>query len=110
MISKFDELIKKAKENGKITENVWCALIHLEVWNSLTSCGVSAFDIGTALGVFFSTLNEGSFHKNVIMFDNVSSVKQLNGSFSEMLTQIPYNAMGGTNFQSVVDEICRIRR
>ena len=105
----FDELIKKAKENGKITENVWCALDTSGSMGSLTSCGVSAFDIGTALGVFFSTLNEGSFHKNVIMFDNVSSVKQLNGSFSEMLTQIPYNAMGGTNFQSVVDEICRIR-
>jgi hypothetical protein len=55
-------------------------------------------------------MNEGAFHKNVIMFDNTSRVKQLSGSFSEMWDQIPYDAMGSTNFQSVVDEIVRIRK
>ena len=35
-----------------------------------------------SLGIYFSTLNEGAFHKNVIMFDSTSRVKQLSGSFT----------------------------
>ena len=108
----FNALIEKAKADGKITENVWCALDTSSSmsWTQHTHANVTALDICMSLGIFFSTLNDGAFHKNVIMFDSTSRIKQLSGEFCDMMSQIPYNAMGGTNFQSVVDEIVRVRR
>lgn len=105
----FDSLIETAQKDSIIKENVWCALDTSGSMRWAFNGKVTAMDICLSLGVYFSTLNKGAFHKNVIMFDNKSYVKQLNGSFTEMLSQIPMNAMGGTNFQSVVDEICNIR-
>lgn len=109
----FDELIKKAEADGKITDNVWCALDTSGSMGIQVIPGTSAFDICVSLGVFFATLNKGAFHKNVIMFDNVSHVKQLpDAGFCDMVANI-YNsatAWGSTNFQSVVDEIVRIRK
>lgn len=106
----FDSLIETAKANGKITEKTWAALDTSGSMGVRTSADVTALDICMSLGIFFSTLNEGAFHKNVIMFDNTSNVLKLEGNFCDMMSQIPMDAMGGTNFQSVVDEICRIRR
>lgn len=111
----FENLIKNGKaDNGAINGNVWCAL---DTSGSMC-CRISrdseltAYDVCVSLGIYFSTLNEGAFNKNVIMFDNESQIMQLNGTFSEMYNQI-YNsstAWGGTNFQSIIDEIVRIRR
>lgn len=108
----FENLVLTGKKNGgAITGNVWCALDTSGSMNStIPGSDVTALDVCKSLGIYFSTMNEGAFHKNVIMFDNTSRVKQLSGSFSEMWDQIPYDAMGSTNFQSVVDEIVRIRK
>ena len=108
----FDELVRKAVEDGSILGNVWCALDTSGSMTSRVVGDISAFDICISLGVFFSTINTGAFHKNVIMFDNVSRVKQLNGGFCDMITDIlrSNTAWGGTNFQSVIDEIVRIRK
>lgn len=112
--SQFENLLKIAKENtGGITGNVWCAL---DTSGSMTSrisrsSELSAYDVCISLGIYFSSLNEGAFNKNVIMFDNESNVKQLSGTFSEMYTDIARGrtAWGSTNFQSIIDEIVRIR-
>lgn len=108
----FEGLVQKAKDggNGAINGNVWCALDTSGSMSIGTAVGVSALDICTSLGVFFSTLNEGAFNKNVIMFDSTSNVKQLTGNFCDMMSQLPMNAMGSTNVNSVVNEICRIRK
>ena len=111
----FANLIEAAKsDNGAIKGNVWCALDTSGSMTSLVSANsnVTAFDVAVGLGIYFSTLNEGAFHKNVIMFDNTSEVLQLNGEFTDMYHQITSrrDAMGGTNFQSVIDEIVRIRK
>lgn len=111
----FDNLIATAKEgNGSIKGNVWCAL---DTSGSMTcpvsrSSAVTAFDVCVGLGIYFSTLNEGAFHKNVIMFDDNSEVLQLHGNFTDMYQQITSrkDAMGSTNYQSVIDEIIRIRK
>ncbi len=106
----FDTLLSLNK--GGITEDgVWCAL---DTSGSMTSkvCGnITAYDICVSLGIYFSSLNKGAFNKNVIMFDDVSRVKQLRGNFCDMLAQIhtATTAWGSTNFQSVIDEIIRIR-
>jgi hypothetical protein len=46
------------------------------------------------------------------MFDDVSRVLQLNGTFTQMINQIikTNTAWGSTNFQSVVNEIIRVRK
>lgn len=107
----FNSLIESAKNNGGIKGNVWCALdTSGSMTCNITKNGLTAMDVCMSLGVFFSTLNQGAFHKNVIMFDSVSRIKQLEGEFCDMMKQIPMNAMGGTNFQSVVDEIIKVRR
>lgn len=111
----FANLIETAKsDGGAIKGNVWCAL---DTSGSMTSpisrnSNTSAFDVAVGLGIYFSTLNEGEFHKNVIMFDNTSEVIHLKGDFTDMYQQITSrrDAMGGTNFQSVIDEIVRIRK
>lgn len=111
----FANLIETAKsDGGAIKGNVWCAL---DTSGSMTSpisrnSNTSAFDVAVGLGIYFSTLNEGAFHKNVIMFDNTSEVIHLKGDFTDMYQQITSrrDAMGGTNFQSVIDEIVRIRK
>jgi hypothetical protein len=108
----FDELVKKSVEDGNVLGNVWCAL---DTSGSMT-CGnlrgVSPYDICISLGVFFSEINTGAFHNNVIMFDNHSRVLELKGTFTEKITQIvkTNTAWGGTNFQSVIEEIVRIRK
>ncbi|MEL6923884.1 MAG: DUF2828 family protein, partial [Bacteroidota bacterium] len=106
----FDGLIELAKRDRSITENVWCAL---DTSGSMTArvADTSAYNICISLGIYFSSLNEGTFKDNVIMFDNQSEVKQLYGSFSDKVLQIRSSniAWGSTNFQSVIEEIVRVR-
>lgn len=107
----FEGLIELAKKDtGAIKGNVWCALDTSGSMDTEVAGKVKAIDICISLGIFFSTLNEGAFHKHVIMFDSTSEVKQLSGSFTNMVGQVRKNAMGSTNFQSVIDEIVRIKR
>lgn len=113
--AQFENLLKTAKEGtGAITGNVWCALDTSGSMEGRISqdSTVTAFDVCVSLGIYFSSLNEGAFNKNVIMFDDYSKVKQLTGTFSDMYQQITgaSTAWGSTNFQSVIDEIVRIRR
>lgn len=111
----FDGLIELAKsdKNGGIKGNVWCAL---DTSSSMSSGvgykDITAFDVCVSLGIYFSTLNEGSFKDNVIMFDNASRILQLKGSFTDKVNQIrsTTTAWGSTNFQSVIDEIVRVRK
>ena len=108
----FENLIETGKKNnGAIKGNVWCALdTSGSMWSTIPGSQITALNVCMSLGIYFSTLNEGAFHKNVIMFDSTSRVKQLSGSFTEMWNQVPHDAMGSTNFQSVVNEIVRIRK
>lgn len=113
--AQFENLIQTAKNDGNgIKGNVWCALDTSASMNmSVTKSGkLTAFDVCISLGIYFATLNQGAFHKNVIMFDDVSEIKQLKGTFSEMYKDITSGktAWGSTNFQSVINEIVRIRK
>lgn len=109
----FDGLIALAKEKtGAIQGNVWCALDTSGSMESHVTENARAIDICVSLGIYFSALNEGAFKDHVIMFDNKSTVKKLKGTFTEKIAQIRSmaTAWGGTNFQSVIDEIVRIRK
>lgn len=106
----FDGLIQKTREGNSITENLWCAL---DTSGSMMApvADTNAYNICISLGVYFSTLNQGVFKDQVIMFSDKSKVKKLAGSFSDKVMQIKSaeTAWGSTNFQSVIDEIVRVR-
>ena len=115
----FNELLRKAKDSVSpdlLRKGVLCALDtsgsmgYMGHYGMGTSA-VQPIDICVGLGIYFASLLEGHFHNHVIMFDNVSRFLKLTGeSFCGKADQIPANAMGGTNFQSVIDEIVRVRK
>ena len=106
----FAGLIRLAESDDSKHENVWCAL---DTSGSMKSqvANTTAYDICISLGVYFSTLMKGVFQDHVIMFDNVSKVKKLSGSFSDKVLQITSGsiAWGSTNFQSVIDTVVKMR-
>lgn len=110
----FRQLIKTAEdgiEGGAIKGNVLCALDTSASMTWENFSGVTPLDICLSLGVYFSELNKGAFHDTVAMFSNDSKLLKLSGEFVDKLSQITHErpAMGGTNFQSLIDLIVRTR-
>jgi hypothetical protein len=111
--AQFMGLVDQARKNGKITENVWCALDTSGSMGSQVNGlkGVTCSDIANSLAIFFAELNTGAFHNKIIMFDNTSYPYDLQGdSFCDKILHLPGVPAGGTNFQSIVEEIVKIRK
>ena len=111
--AQFKGLVDKARSDGKITENVWCCLDTSGSMNQQVKGlkDVYCSDIATSLALFFSDLNTGPFHNKLIMFDDVSTPYDMVGeSFCDRVLNLPRVGCGGTNFQSAVDEIIKIRK
>ena len=110
----FQSLIATASDcNGSIEGNVLCAMDTSGSMDArVSNNGVTAFDVCVGLGIYFSELNKGAFHNVVAMFDNVSELKSLKGSFSDKWFDIKASktAWGGTNFQSLIDLIVKVRK
>lgn len=110
----FEGLIQLAKQDkGGLEGNVWCALdtSGSMTWETLDNKGTQPYDVCLALGIYFSTLNEGAFHKSVVAFNSTSKDVQLKGSFTDMVHQTKQiHGMGSTNFQSVIDLMVKIRK
>jgi hypothetical protein len=108
----FEELIEKASDGDNNFGNVWCALDTSGSMKTPVAGETTAFDVCISLGIFFSTLNKGAFHKNVVMFDDESHTLSLKGGFCDMWQQInnERTAWGSTNFQSVIDLMCKVRK
>ena len=111
--AQFNGLVDKARNGGKIVENIWCCL---DTSGSMNQRGnglndVCCSDIASSLALFFASLNTGPFHNKVIMFDNISTPHDMVGeSFCDRIMNLPSVGCGGTNFQSAVDEIIKIRK
>ena len=72
---------------------------------------ITCEDIASSLALFFSDLNTGPFHNKLIMFDDVSYPYDMKGdSFCDRIMNLPSVGCGGTNFQSAVEEIIKIRK
>lgn len=111
--AQFKGLVDKARADGKINENVWCCLDTSGSMNQPVKGlkDIYCSDIATSLALFFSDLNTGAFHNKLIMFDNVSTPYDMKGeSFCDKVMNLPSVGCGGTNFQSAVDEIIKIRK
>ena len=111
--AQFKGLVDKARDGGKITENVWCCLDTSGSMNQPVKGlkDIYCSDIATSLALFFADLNSGAFHNKLIMFDNVSTPYDMKGeSFCDRVMNLPSVGCGGTNFQSAVDEIIKIRK
>lgn len=108
----FDGILKLAKrDQGGLKGNVWCALDTSGSMGAAVTPGTSAYDICIGLGIYFAALNDGAFRDHIIMFDAQSWCMKLKGSFTEKARQVvkAKTAWGNTNFQSVIDEIVRVR-
>ncbi len=110
----FDNLIKTAKENGgALKGNILCALDTSGSMVVGTAKGkITAFDVCVSLGIYFSELNEGAFHNIVAMFDTKSSLKKLEGTFTQKVIDIKHDkvAWGNTNFLSLIDLLIDTRK
>ena len=112
----FKNLIETGKsDNGAIKGNVLCAL---DTSSSMEAPikganGITSYDVCISLGVYFSELNTGTFHNVVAMFDDTSTIKKLHSEgFCDKITEIAKEriAWGSTNFQSLIDLICDLRK
>ena len=111
--AQFMGLVEQARKNGKITENVWCALDTSGSMGSRVNGlkDITCSDIANSLALFFAELNTGAFHNKIIMFDDTSYPYDLVGdSFCDKIMHLPGVPAGGTNFQSIVEEIVKIRK
>lgn len=111
--AQFNGLVETARNGGKITENVWCCLDTSGSMNQQVRGlnNVYCSDVATSLAIFFASLNNGAFHNKVIMFDDISTPHSMVGeSFCDRVANLPSVACGGTNFQSAVNEIVKIRK
>ena len=110
----FANLIKTAKtDTGGIKGNVWVALDTSGSMNTpVNGVDLRAVELAKSLAIYFATLNEGAFHNYVMGFDNRAWLHKLSGeSFTEKwYGSMPNVGSGGTNFQSVIDEIVKIRK
>lgn len=74
--------------------------------------GVTPYDVCLSMGLCFSALNVGTFKDAVVAFNDVSTLITLKGDFCTRLHHLEKmpDAMGSTNFQSVIDLVVRIRK
>lgn len=108
----FKQLVETAKKNGNITQNIWVGLDTSGSMNASVKglSDTSCIDVASSLALFFATMNTGAFHNKLIMFDNKSTPFDMKGeSFCERYKSLPPVGCGGTNFQSIVEEIVKIR-
>jgi len=120
--AQFEGLLELAKDNVNpelLKKGVLCALDTSGSMGSFGYYGGSGtkmtcqpIDVCVGLGIYFSSLIQGSFKDHVVMFDESSRMIKLTGSFTEKCDQVAKQptAWGGTNFQSVIDEIVRVRK
>ena len=112
--AQFNNLIETAKKNnGGISGNVLCAIdTSSSMSHVVKQPNTTAFDVCVSLGIYFSELNTGAFHNTIAMFDNISELKTLRGTFSDKWHDIKGSrtAWGSTNFQSLIDLIVDTRR
>lgn len=117
----FDALLAKAKDSVNpdlLRKGVLCALDTSGSMGYMSHYGATTgqpqpIDVCVGLGIYFASLLDGYFHNHVIMFDDNSKFLKLSGdSFCGKADQIANSATawGSTNFQSVIDEIVRVRR
>jgi len=110
----FANLVETAKkDNGGLKGNVWVALDTSGSMNTpVHGVDLRAIELAKSLAIYFATLNEGAFHNYIMGFDNRAWLHKLTGeSFSEKwFGSMPNVGCGGTNFQSIIDEIIRIKK
>lgn len=103
----FDGLLQLGKM--KTTRKVICA-IDRSGSMSHSVAKTTAMNIAESLGVYFSNLLEGAFHKWVIRFSSRSEWVQLKGTFCEQKLQMTWGGCpSNTDFQSIIDSFVRVR-
>jgi len=106
----FEALLAPMREHN--LGNVLCALdtSGSMSWGKMMG-DVTPLEVCLSMGLVFSALNVGYFKDTVVAFSSHSHLVKLEGGFSERVQQVSgLNAMGSTNFQSVIDLLVKVRR
>ena len=110
----FKQLLSLADTSSDLVKGgVLCALDTSAsmTWFHFGPSKVMPIEICLSLGIYFSSLLKGAFSENVVMFATYSQMLRLRGEFCDKVDQLRSKVVGGsTNFQSVIDEIVRVRR
>lgn len=112
----FEGLLETATKDVApelLDKGVLCALdTSASMTWSEVSPGVTPYNVCLSLGVYFASLMKGHFKDHAIAFNNTSRLFKIAGSnFVEKLTSAANcGGWGGTNFQSVIDELVRVRQ
>lgn len=113
----FEGLLEKARTDvtsGLFGKNVLCALdTSGSMCCEVDKSGTKAIDVCLSLGIYFASLNTGAFKDHVMTFDSKSELRKLTGTtFTQKVDVVNswQTAWGSTNFQSVIDELIRVRK
>lgn len=103
----FEGLLQLGKM--KTTRKVICAVDRSGSMETKVA-NTKAMNIAESLGIYFSNLLEGEFHKWVIRFSKRSKWIQLKGTFSEQKLQMTWDdCPSNTDFQSIIDSFVRVK-
>jgi hypothetical protein len=106
----FYELIAKAKE-GVVSKFIVVRDTSGSMESTATGTKFSSDDIAKSIALYFNEFLDGDFKDYYIEFnDNAKMVKWKGSTPSQKWTNDLGNAYGGTNFQSVIDLFCNLKK
>jgi hypothetical protein len=108
----FVEAVNKVKgESENLTGMIVVRDTSSSMGSIATGTKFSCFNIAKALGLYFSEFLTGTFANHWIEFNSDAKLHQWKGgTASEKWRNDSSRFVGGTNFQSVVDLLCRMKK
>ena len=106
----FATLVKKGGES-EMTELIVVRDTSGSMGSTATGTNMTCYDIGKALALYFSEFLHGKFANSWIEFNSSAKMHQWNGNSPiEKWYNDKSGYVGGTNFQSVINLFCTIKK
>lgn len=108
----FEELVQKVKGNDEMPSKL---IVVRDVSSSMNSIATgtkfSCYNVAKALALYFSAFLDGPFEDHYINFESKAEMHQWKGtSVSRKWRNAKEGWFGSTNFQSVIDLFCSLKR
>lgn len=108
--AQFNELVNKARE-GEQTRFIVVRDTSGSMCSTATGTKYSSYDIAKSLALYFSEFLQGTFANSWIEFDNTAKMhKWIGSTVVEKWNNDRSAIYGSTNFQSVIDLFCTLKR
>ena len=109
----FDGLIETAKQNmNRETSFICCIDTSGSMISEAKGTGVSSLGVARSMALYFSELLEGKFKNTFLEFESTCTFNTWKGNTAyEKWTKTPISGYcGSTNFLSVADTLCDLKR